>query len=114
MIWGGFVSAAAVLVVIFLLIRFASVRIPIRPFFTGTSALMCILVVIFAGGGVHALIEGDALAGVYIQGLPTNDWLGFYPYVETISAQVVAAIVVIALLCVSILRTHKSQATVRG
>ena len=46
MIWGGFVAAAAVLVVIFLLIRFASVRIPIRPFFTGTSALMCILVVI--------------------------------------------------------------------
>lgn len=112
MIWGGFVAAAAVLVVIFLLIRFASVRIPIRPFFVGTSALMCILVVIFAGGGVHALIEGDALAGAYIQGLPTNDWLGFYPYVETISAQVVAAIVVIALLCASFVRAHKSQATV--
>ncbi len=112
MIWGGFVAAAAVLVVIFLLIRFASVRIPIRPFFAGTSALMCILVVIFAGGGVHALIEGDALAGAYIQGLPTNDWLGFYPYVETISAQVVAAIVVVALLCVSFVRARKSQATV--
>lgn len=106
MIWGGFVAAAAVLVVIFLLIRFASVRIPIRPFFAGTSALMCILVVIFAGGGVHALIEGDALAGAYIQGLPTNDWLGFYPYVETISAQVVAAIVVVALLCVSFARAQ--------
>lgn len=112
MIWGGFVAAAAVLVVIFLLIRFASVRIPIRPFFAGTSALMCILVVIFAGGGVHALIEGDALAGAYIQGLPTNDWLGFYPYVETISAQVVAAIVVVALLCASFVRARKSQATV--
>ena len=106
-IWGGFVSAALVLVVIFLLIRFASVRIPIRPFFTGTSALMSVLVVIFAGGGVHALIEGDALAGMYIQGLPTNDWLGFYPYVETIVAQVIAAIVVIALLCASIVRSRK-------
>lgn len=112
MIWGGFVAAAAVLVVIFLLIRFASVRIPIRPFFAGTSALMCILVVIFAGGGVHALIEGDALAGAYIQGLPTNDWLGFYPYVETISAQVVAAIVVIALLCASFMRARKHKETV--
>ena len=106
MIWGGFVAAAAVLVVIFLLIRFASVRIPIRPFFTGTSALMSVLVVIFAGGGVHALIEGDALAGMYIQGLPTNDWLGFYPYVETIVAQIVAVIVVISLLCVSIVRSR--------
>lgn len=110
MIWGGFVSAAAVLVVIFLLIRFASVRIPIRPFFTGTSALMSVLVVIFAGGGVHALIEGDALAGMYIQGLPTNDWLGFYPYVETIVAQILAAIVVISLLCVSIARSRGKRA----
>ena len=110
MIWGGFVAAAAVLLVIFLLIRFASVRIPIRPFFTGTSALMSVLVVIFAGGGVHALIEGDALAGMYIQGLPTNDWLGFYPYVETITAQIVAAIVVISLLCVSIARSRGKRA----
>ena len=110
MIWGGFVAAAAVLVVIFLLIRFASVRIPIRPFFTGTSALMSVLVVIFAGGGVHALIEGDALAGMYIQGLPTNDWLGFYPYVETIVAQILAAIVVISLLCVSIARSRGKRA----
>ncbi|WP_019260644.1 FTR1 family iron permease [Gardnerella greenwoodii] len=110
LIWGGFVAAAAVLVVIFLLIRFASVRIPIRPFFTGTSALMSVLVVIFAGGGVHALIEGDALAGMYIQGLPTNDWLGFYPYVETIAAQIVAAIVVISLLCVSIARSRGKRA----
>ncbi|WP_421777600.1 FTR1 family iron permease [Gardnerella sp. KA00603] len=110
LIWGGFSAAAAVLVVIFLLIRFASVRIPIRPFFTGTSALMSVLVVIFAGGGVHALIEGDALAGMYIQGLPTNDWLGFYPYVETITAQIVAAIVVISLLCVSIARSRGKRA----
>lgn len=110
MIWGGFISAAAVLVVIFLLIRFASVHIPIRPFFTGTSALMSVLVVIFAGGGVHALIEGDALEGMYIQGLPTNDWLGFYPYVETIVAQIVAAIVVISLLCVSIARSRGKRA----
>ncbi|MBF9314927.1 iron permease [Bifidobacteriaceae bacterium NR002] len=110
LIWGGFVAAAAVLVVIFLLIRFASVRIPIRPFFTGTSALMSVLVVIFAGGGVHALIEGDALAGMYIQGLPTNDWLGFYPYVETIVAQILAAIVVISLLCVSIARSRGKRA----
>ena len=110
LIWGGFAAAAAVLVVIFLLIRFASVRIPIRPFFTGTSALMSVLVVIFAGGGAHALIEGDALAGMYIQGLPTNDWLGFYPYVETITAQIVAAIVVISLLCVSIARSRGKRA----
>lgn len=113
MIWGGFVAAAAVLVVIFLLIRFASVRIPIRPFFTGTSALMSVLVVIFAGGGVHALIEGDALAGMYIQGLPTNDWLGFYPYVETIVAQILAAIVVISLLCVSIVRSRAKRADIK-
>lgn len=111
MIWAGFATAAAVLVVIFLLIRFASVRIPIRPFFTGTSALMSIFVVVFAGGGVHALIEGDAIPGMFIQGLPTNDWIGFYPYVETIVAQIIAAIVVVVLFVISMMKRNDDGAT---
>lgn len=39
---------AAVLLVIFLILRFTSVKIPIGPFFLVTSILMAVLVVIFA------------------------------------------------------------------
>ncbi|WP_240544172.1 FTR1 family protein [Bifidobacterium sp. SO4] len=108
--WVGGIAAAVVLVFIFLIIRFTSVKIPIGPFFLVTSILMSVLVVVFAGGGVHSLIEGDALPANYIQGLPTNDWLGFYPYVECIVAQVIAAIAVIALFVVGFIKQRRLKA----
>ena len=37
-----------------------------RPFFLVTSIVMAVLVVIFAGGGIHALIEGDLIEGTYL------------------------------------------------
>ncbi|NEG71624.1 FTR1 family iron permease [Bifidobacterium ramosum] len=108
--WVGGIAAAVVLVIIFFVIRFTSVKIPIGPFFLVTSILMSVLVVVFAGGGVHSLIEGDALPATYLQGVPTNDWLGFYPYVECIVAQVIAAIAVITLFVVGFVKQRKAKA----
>ena len=108
-IWTGFAAAAVVLVIIFVLIRFTSVKIPIRPFFVITSALMAIMVVIFAGGGVHALIEGDLVPATYLSGVPTSDWIGLYPYVQSIGAQVLALVVVIVFAVISIIRKNRKE-----
>ena len=107
--WVGGLTAAAVLIVIFLILRFTSVKIPIGPFFLVTSILMAALVVIFAGGGIHALIEGDLVEGTYLSIVPTNDWIGLYPYVETIVAQVIAAIAVVALFVVGFIKKHRMK-----
>ena len=107
--WVGGLAAAAVLLVIFLILRFTSVKIPIGPFFLVTSILMAVLVVIFAGGGIHALIEGDLIEGTYLSSVPTNDWIGLYPYVETITAQVIAAIAVVALFVVGFIKKHRMK-----
>ena len=107
--WVGGLTAAAVLIVIFLILRFTSVKIPIGPFFLVTSILMAALVVIFAGGGIHALIEGDLVEGTYLSIVPTNDWIGLYPYVETIAAQVIAAIAVVALFVVGFIKKHRMK-----
>lgn len=96
-----------VLLVIFLVLRFTSVKIPIGPFFLVTSILMAVLVVIFAGGGIHALIEGDLIDGHYLSSVPTNDWIGLYPYVECLAAQAIAAIAVLALFAVGFARKRK-------
>ena len=108
-IWQGFAAAAVCLVLIFLLIRFTSVKIPLRPFFAITSVIMAVLVVIFAGGGVHALVEGDVVPASYVPGWPTYDYLGLYPYKQTVVAQVVMAIVVIALFIVSAVRRRRDD-----
>ena len=107
--WVGGLAAAAVLIVIFLILRFTSVKIPIGPFFLVTSILMAALVVIFAGGGIHALIEGDLIEGTYLSTVPTNDWIGLYPYVETITAQVIAAIAVVVLFVVGFIKKHRMK-----
>ena len=107
--WVGGLAAAAVLIVIFLILRFTSVKIPISPFFLVTSIVMAALVVIFAGGGIHALIEGDLIEGTYLSTVPTNDWIGLYPYVETITAQVIAAIAVVVLFVVGFIKKHRMK-----
>lgn len=107
--WVGGLAAAAVLIVIFLVLRFTSVKIPIGPFFLVTSIVMAVLVVIFAGGGIHALIEGDLIEGTYLSSVPTNDWIGLYPYVETITAQVIAAIAVVVLFVVGSIKKHRMK-----
>ena len=107
--WVGGLTAAAVLIVIFLILRFTSVKIPIGPFFLVTSIVMAALVVIFAGGGIHALIEGDLIEGTYLSSVPTNDWIGLYPYVETITAQVIAAIAVVVLFVVGFIKKHRMK-----
>lgn len=107
--WVGGLAAAAVLIVIFLILRFTSVKIPIGPFFLVTSIVMAALVVIFAGGGIHALIEGDLIEGTYLSSVPTNDWIGLYPYVETITAQVIAAIAVVVLFVVGFIKKYRMK-----
>ncbi|WP_449236813.1 FTR1 family iron permease [Bifidobacterium angulatum] len=107
--WIGGIAAAVVLLVIFLILRFTSVKIPIGPFFLVTSILMAVLVIIFAGGGIHALIEGDLIDGHYLSSVPTNDWIGLYPYVECLAAQAIAAIAVIVLFAVGFVRKHNMR-----
>ena len=110
-IWQGFAVGVVLLVAIFLLIRFTSVKIPLRPFFAVTSFLMAVLVVIFAGGGAHALYEGDLIPGTYVPGWPTYDYLGIYPYRETLGFQVFMLLVVIVLSVASVLhRRRKARA----
>ena len=105
--WIGGIAAAVVLLIIFFVLRFTSVKIPIGPFFLVTSILMAVLVVIFAGGGIHALIEGDLIEGTYLSNVPTNDWIGLYPYVECLAAPALAAIAVITLFVVGFVKKRK-------
>lgn len=95
--WLGGLLGAVVIVALYFVIRYTSVKIALRPFFLVTSIVMAFLVIMFAGGGVHSLIEGDALPGMYLSSVPTNEWIGLYPYVETLTAQALAAAAVIGL-----------------
>lgn len=98
MIWLGFAAACVALAVIFALIRMGALRIPLRPFFIGTSIFMYLLAVSFAGSGIEELQEGGIISITPIESIPVPsiDILGIYPTYETIAIQVVLLIAAIA------------------
>ncbi len=99
MIWLGFATGCAVLAILFFLIQHGALRIPLRPFFLVTSALMFLLAVTFTGSGIEELQEGEVISMTRIEGFPTIDVLGIYPTYETLIPQLILiAIAVIMVL----------------
>jgi high-affinity iron transporter len=96
MVWLGFLVGCVALVFIFILVRFGSLAIPIKPFFMGTSILMYIMSVAFAGGGVKELQEADVVSVTPVNFVQSIDILGIYPTVETLLPQIVLLILAIA------------------
>ena len=106
-LWLGVLVAAIVLVVIFIAIRFFSVKLPLKPFFLATSILMAIMAISFLGAGIKELMEGSFELVLRIQGItplveqiPTNDVLdifGIYPHTETIVPQFILLFITVYL-----------------
>jgi high-affinity iron transporter len=96
MAWAGFGAGCVALVFIFLAVRYGSLVIPIKPFFMGTSILMYIMSIAFAGGGVKELQEADVLSVTPVNFVQSVDILGIYPTVETLLPQVVLLALAIA------------------
>ncbi len=106
MVWAGFGAGVLALVVVFLLIRFMSVRLPLKPFFMGTSILMAVMSICFLGAGIKELMEGGVLDGLewaiysptWLSWIPYNDVLdvlGIYPLIGTIVPQLILLVITI-------------------
>ena len=96
-VWIGLGVGVLILLVVYLLIQFAALRIPLRPFFTVTSILLALMAVTFTGSGIKELQEADVLPLTYLQGFPTIDLLGIYPRVENLSGQALVLVVIVGL-----------------
>ncbi|MDR0548200.1 MAG: FTR1 family iron permease [Deltaproteobacteria bacterium] len=89
MVWVGFAVGSVGLAFIFMIIRHGTARLPLKPFFVGTSVLMFIMAIAFAGGGIKEFQEGDAIGVTEWAFMPTIDILGVYPTMETTVPQIV-------------------------
>ena len=103
-VWGGFGVGCVILVFVFLAIRFLSVKLPIRPFFLGTSILMFVMSISFLGSGIKELIEGDVMTmtspAILANLIPTNnvfDVLGIYPCLETLIPQLILIFITVMI-----------------
>lgn len=112
-VWAGMIFGAISLVVVYLLIKYLSVKIPIRPFFTATSILMFLMSVSFLGAGIKELIEGDVLSATtpnWLSWIPYTDFLdvlGIYPILETLIPQLLLLAVSVVIF---VIQTKKNNA----
>ncbi|MGQ0539359.1 MAG: FTR1 family protein [Gemmatimonadaceae bacterium] len=94
----GLVVGAAALAVIFVLFHRYGVRLPLRPFFAVTSALLYYLAFVFMGKGIRELQEGNVIPFTVVPGLPHIDAMGIYPTVETLGAQLLLVVLLLFAL----------------
>jgi high-affinity iron transporter len=94
----GLLSGSATLAVIFTLFWRFGLRIPLRPFFAVTSALLYYMALVFAGTGIKELQEAELLPRTMIPGFPHVDLIGLYPTVETLTAQGVLVVLLLFAL----------------
>lgn len=101
MIWLGFAAGCAVLGIIYFLSQRGALRIPLRPFFITTSALMFLLAVSFTGGGIAALQEAGLVGVTLIEGMPipSVNLLGIYPTYETLIPQLLLVLLAVIIVC---------------
>jgi high-affinity iron transporter len=113
----GFVFGAIALVFVYLLINLLSLRIPLRPFFTGTSILMFLMSISFLGAGIKELMEGDVITSItspsWLQWIPYTDVLdvlGIYPILETLIPQLILLVITIIIFVVTTRKNNKIHA----
>jgi high-affinity iron transporter len=113
MIWLGLGIGLVLLVVIYIAIRVLSLRLPLKPFFLGTSALLFLMSVTFLGNGIKELQEGNAIGVTPLPFSGSVDILGIYPTAETLVPQAILLAVTIATFVVQ-LRRNKPPAVGAG
>jgi high-affinity iron transporter len=92
----GMALGAAALVAVYIGIEKFGLRVPIRPFFAVTGAMLSYMAFVFAGQGIAELQAGGYVGLTPVAWAPRVPYLGIYPTVQSLSVQ--AAIVLAVLV----------------
>ena len=105
-ILAGIGVGAVALAIIFTLFHRFGVRLPLRPFFAATSALLYAMAFVMAGRGVHELQDANVVSATHLHGWPQVDGLGIFPTVETIGAQTLLLVLAAVALTIALWRSR--------
>jgi high-affinity iron transporter len=107
MVWLGFGIGSAALVVVYILIRILSLRLPLKPFFLGTSVLLFVMSISFTGSGIKELQEGNVVPVTMVPFNFTVDILGIYPTLQTLIPQALLLIVTVTAFVIQIKKNKR-------
>jgi len=113
-IMGGFLTGCILLVAVYIAMRYGAMRLPIRPFFLFTGALLYYMAFVFVGKGMAELISGKVFEPTLVSWVPTVELVGLYPYTQTLIPQLailLAAVAGLAIMsrkrCIAVTETLK-------
>ena len=95
----GFAAGAATLCVLTIVLFKLGLKIPIKYFFGTTGILLSLLALVFAGQGVRELQTTGWFSVTPLRFPPQVGALGIYPTIETLGAQ---ALVLVALVATTV------------
>ncbi|MGI6003999.1 MAG: FTR1 family iron permease [Christensenellales bacterium] len=114
MIWLGLGVGLMALVVIYVLIRVLSIKLPLKPFFLGTSILLFIMSISFVGSGIKELQEGNLIGVTPVAGITSIDILGIYPTLETLIPQAILLALAVVTFIIQIRKWRKARLNAPG
>jgi high-affinity iron transporter len=106
----GMLISAVLLVILYAVMQRYSGRLPLRPFFAVTSALLYVMAFSFAGRAIAELQEAGIVSATPLAWLPSVPALGIYPTYQSFLVQLfVGAALVAALVWVFWLQPRTAQ-----
>ena len=105
---GGLLVGAAALVLVYLGINRFGLKLPLKPFFAITSAMLYYMAFVFAGKGIADLQEAGLVKTTVVEWAPRIPVLGIYPTLQSLSLQ--ALLVVLLLVAVVWLQRNRFAA----
>ena len=95
-ILGGFIAGTLVLSGVYVAVNRFGVRLPLKPLFGVTGALLYYMAFVFAGKGIAELQEGGVIGLTPLGWAPRISALGIYPTLESLAVQ--GALLVLAAI----------------
>lgn len=86
-IWTGMGLAAVALVIVYAVVKLASIRLPLGLFFGATAVLLFMMAFVFTGQGILELQVSSLIQTTRLEGWPMVSWLGVFPTRETMLGQ---------------------------
>ena len=79
--------ALGLLLILYFVFMYVSIKLPIKAFFTGSAVLLYVLAVSFAGKGILEMQLAGWVTSTLVVGVPTVTWIGIFPTLESILLQ---------------------------
>ena len=103
----GIALGAAVLLGLYVAINRYGMRLPMKPFFAITGALLYYMAFVFAGQGMKDLQEAGIVGLTVLEGWPRWPQFGIYPTVQSLALQGLLIVLLVAGLAWTRLRRSR-------